>query len=75
MPLLGSVLGTISASLVGPVIGTYVVSIGLESLRIASSLKIVIFAITLTIVVLARPKGIFHYLEQYYHYFRRVYER
>ena len=75
LPLLGSVLGTINSSLIGPIIGTYILTIVLESLRVTAFFKIIIYAIILMIVVLARPKGIFHYLEQTYHKFRRVYEQ
>lgn len=74
-PLLGSVIGAINTSLVGPVIGTYLLVVILESLRVSAYFKIIIYAIILIAVVLFRPKGIFHYMAQAYQYFRRVREQ
>jgi branched-chain amino acid transport system permease protein len=74
-PLLGSVIGSINISLVGPVIGSYILVSIVEGLRVTAFLKIIIYALILMAVVLSRPKGIFHYIDQRYHYFRSVYER
>jgi len=73
-PVLSAVLGSINTGLAGPIIGSYILIVVLETLRIAAFYKIIIYALILIAVVLARPRGIFHYLEQTYHYFRRAYE-
>jgi len=73
-PLLGSVIGTVSTNIAGAVIGTYLLVVLLEGLRIAAIYKIIVYAVIIVIVVLTRPRGLFHYMEQFYHFFRRVYE-
>lgn len=73
LPLIGSTIGGISRGIAGSVFGTYLIVILLESLRITSNLKIVIYTIILIGVMLMRPKGLFHYMTQTYHYFKRSY--
>jgi branched-chain amino acid transport system permease protein len=73
-PLLGSVIGTVSASIAGAVLGTYVLVVLLEGLRIVAIYKIIAYAVIIVIAVLVKPRGLFHYMVQFYHFFRRVYE-
>ncbi|MDY6974262.1 MAG: branched-chain amino acid ABC transporter permease [Thermodesulfobacteriota bacterium] len=74
-PLLGSVIGTINTSLAGPVIGTYLLVVTIESLRVSAHFKIIIYAVILMAAALARPRGLFHHMAQAYQYFRRVREQ
>ena len=74
LPLLGSIIEGVSKSMVGPVLGTYLLVILLEGLRITSNWKVILYATILIGVMLMRPKGLFYYLTQTYRYSKRVYD-
>lgn len=55
------------ATIVGPVIGAYLITVSLESLRIITEVRILLYSLILLFVMLFKPEGIYRYLERVYH--------
>lgn len=70
-----STLGGI-ATIVGPFMGAFILTILTEWLRIASGFRMLIYAVILVGLLLYKPEGLYRYLERIYHTFeRRIVEK
>lgn len=70
LPLTSAVIGG-SGSFIGAVVGSFIIVPLSEMLRAFASLRVVIYAITLVVFVIALPEGVFNYLVEKYHQFQR----
>lgn len=70
MPIAAAVVGGMG-TLVGPVVGAFILVPLSELLRGIGTLRVVIYGLFLVVFVVAFPEGIFHYLTRKYHQFER----
>lgn len=70
MPLAAAVLGGVG-TLVGPVIGSFVLVPLSEVLRSLGTLRVVFYSLILMVCVIGLPEGIFPYLSRKYHQLER----
>jgi len=70
MPIAAAVVGGMG-TLVGPVVGAFILVPLSELLRGIGTLRVVFYGLFLVVFVVAFPEGIFHYLTRKYHQFER----
>lgn len=70
MPLTSVIIGG-PGSFIGAVVGSFILMPLSETFRAFSSLRVVIYSLTLLVFVIGLPEGIFHYLARKYHQFER----
>ena len=70
LPIAAFVLGG-PGTLVGPVMGAFILTPLSEALRVFGSLRIVAYCVVLVAFIVFRPEGIMKYLQRKYHQFER----
>lgn len=70
LPMAAAVVGGMG-TFAGPMLGAFILVPLSELLRGLGGLRIVIYALSLTIFIVALPEGIFHYIQRKYHQFER----
>ena len=67
-----SVLGSV-ATIVGPAIGAYILTVLTEWLRWLGSLRMLLYGLILLVLLVFKPEGLYRYLERVYQTFERRY--
>ena len=70
LPIAAAVVGGMG-TIAGPLLGAFILVPLSEVLRGLGGLRIVIYALSLTIFIVALPEGIFHYIQRKYQQFER----
>ena len=70
LPIAATVVGG-SGSLIGPLLGSIILTPMSESLRDFGPLRIVFYSLVLLVFILFKPEGLMNYLERKYHQFER----
>jgi branched-chain amino acid transport system permease protein len=70
LPIASAVVGGMG-TMAGPLLGAFILVPLSEVLRGLGGLRIVIYALSLTVFIVALPEGIFHYIQRKYQQFER----
>ena len=70
LPIAASVLGG-GGTLIGPVLGAFILTPLSEILRDFGTLRIVFYALILVLFIVFRPEGLMNYLQRKYHQFEK----